>query len=154
VRQRAQLGMAMFLLAETVFFFLLILAFLYFHGSNKDLHLQITAIYSVLLVVSVFSLWRAAASRSRKWLAVTIGLGAAFVVGQAGEYLRLIQDGVTMRQSLFGTTFFTLAGMHELHVLAGLIALAVVPFSALRVIALYWTFFVFVWLVIFIVAYI
>ncbi len=71
-------------------------------------------------------MWRAIGG-SRVWQALTIVLGAAFLAGQGSQYVRLIRDGVTIGQGLFGTTFFTLVGAHGLHVLAGLVALAVVP---------------------------
>jgi cytochrome c oxidase subunit III len=155
--RRTQLGMAMFLIAEAVFFFLLILAFIYFRSpAEQDLHLQTTSLYTGLLLASGFSMWRAAASTagSRLWVVITIGLGAAFLLGQGSEYLRLIRDGVTMSQSLFGTTFLTLVGVHALHLVVGLVALAIIPLTAIRTMALYWYFFAGVWLAIFLVAYV
>jgi heme/copper-type cytochrome/quinol oxidase subunit 3 len=152
--QRGQLGMAMFLLSEAVFFFLLILAFVYFRTAGVgNLNLEAGTLDTAVLLASVFSMWRATAG-DRRWLAVTIGLGAAFLIGQGFQYLRLVRDGVTISQGLFGTTFFTLAGAHGLHVLIGLVALALVPSTAIRAMALYWYFFAGVWLVIFLVAYV
>ena len=152
--QRGPLGMAMFLLSEAVFFFLLILAFVYFRSAGAaNLNLEAGALDTAGLLASVFSMWRATAG-DRRWLVITIGLGAAFLVGQGIQYLHLIRDGVTMSQGLFGTTFFTLAGVHGLHVLIGLVALALVPSTAIRAMALYWYFFACVWLVIFLVAYV
>jgi heme/copper-type cytochrome/quinol oxidase subunit 3 len=128
-RDRAQLGMAMFLISEAVFFFLLILAFRYFaplpHLSSRNGWLL-----TILLLASALSLWRG-------WRWVTIALGAAFLIGEL---------------FFLGTTFFILADIHGLHILAGLIALAIVPASALRAMALYWYFFTAVWLVILLVA--
>ena len=97
-------------------------------------------------------MWRATAG-DRRWLAITIALGAVFLIGQGSQYLHLIRDGVTISRGLFGTTFFTLAGVHGLHVLIGLGALAIVPSTAVRTVALYWYFFAAVWLAIFLVAY-
>src|ERR1700683_3520403 len=154
IRQRGQLGMVMFLLSEAVFFFLLILAFVYFRTAGAgNLNLGVGALDTVGLLASVFSMWRATAG-DRRWLAITIGLGAAFLIGQGIQYLRLARGGVTISQGLFGTTFFTLAGAHGLHVLVGLVALAIVPSTAIRAMALYWYFFAGVWLVIFLVAYV
>ena len=135
-------------------FFLLILAFIYFRTAGAgNLNLGAGALDTAGLLVSVFSMWRATTG-DRRWLAVTIGLGSAFLIGQGIQYLRLIRDGVTISQGLFGTTFFTLAGAHGLHVLVGLVALALVPSTAIRAMALYWYFFAGVWLVIFLVAYV
>ena len=152
--RRTQLGMAMFLIAEAVFFFLLMLAFVYFRtpGAGK-LNLGAGAFDTVCLLASIFTIWRATAG-SRLWLSATILFGALFLAGQGVQYLHLMRDGVSISQGLFGTTFFTLAGVHGLHVLAGLIALAVVPINAIRTMALYWYFFAGVWLAIFVVAYV
>lgn len=133
-RARAQLGMSMFLIAEAVFFFLLILAFAYFRALPSAFEPS-ERLFTVFLIASCVSLWRAVAG-SRLWLWITIALGAAFLAGQVAFY---------------GTVFFTLAGIHGLHVFGGLIALGIVPSTALRTMALYWYFFALVWLVIFVV---
>jgi heme/copper-type cytochrome/quinol oxidase subunit 3 len=137
MRDRAQLGMAMFLIAEAVFFFLLILAFVYSRAIPNRFG-ETGWLFTALFLASGLSMWRATAN-SRWWLCLTIALGVAFLIWQA---------------SLHKTTFFILAGIHGLHVLAGLIALVIVPASALRALALYWYFFVAVWLVIFLVVYV
>ena len=150
MRTRAELGMAMFLISDAVFFFLLLLAFVYFRAAGAaKLNLTAGALDTACLLASSFTVWR-----SRRWLGITIGLGLAFLIGQGIQYLRLIRDGVTISQGLFGTTFFTLAGMHGLQVLIGLVALAIVPFTAIRPVAMYWAFMAIVWLVIFVAAYI
>ncbi len=136
VNRRAELGMALFLIAEAVFFFLLILAFAYFRAMPRGIS-PLGWLFTALLLASTVSMWRAAAE-SRLWLWVTIALGAAFLAGQS---------------VFFGTTFFTLAGIHGLHILAGLIALAVAPSAAIKVVALYWYFFVILWLAIVVVMY-
>ena len=140
MNRRAELGMAMFLIAEAVFFFLLILAFVYFGAIPRRIA-PVGWFFTSLLLASTLSMWRAASSAtggSRWWRCVTIALGVAFLVYQT---------------ILVRNTFFILAGIHGLHVLAGLIALAIGPASALRPIALYWYFFVLVWLVIVLVIY-
>jgi len=124
-QKRAQLGMALFLIPEAVFFFLLILAFSYFGG--KPVIPRLGWLFTALLLASSLCMWRG-------WRWGTIALGAAFLISQVFYF--------------FGTPFFILAGIHGLHVLAGLIALAIVPASALRVMALYWYFLMAVWLVI------
>ena len=131
--RRAQLGMAMFLIAETVFFFLLILAFRYF-ATAPYLSSRNGWILSVLLLSSALAMWRAV-SGSRLWINVTIVLGAAFLAG------------------LLAVSSSALTGIHGLHILAGLVALALVPASALRAMALYWYFLTAVWLAIFLAVY-
>ena len=71
--QRGQLGMAMFLLSEAVFFFLLILAFVYFRIAGAgNLNLGAGALDTAGLLASVFSMWRATAG-DRRWLAPIAG---------------------------------------------------------------------------------
>ena len=122
--RRGQLGMAMYLCSEAVFFFLLILAFKYF-APAANFSARNGWILTILLVASSLSMWRG-------WRWATIALGAAFLV------------------TLLGTGSNILTGIHGLHILAGLIALALVPASAIKVMALYWYFFSAVWIVIFI----
>jgi cytochrome c oxidase subunit 3 len=58
------------------------------------------------------------------WLIVTILLGAAFLGGQAFEYLNLIlNEHFTITSGIYGSVFFTLTGLHGLHVTAGVVVL-------------------------------
>jgi len=126
-QKRAQLGMALFLIPEAVFFFLLILAFSYF-AAIPYLSSRNGWLLTVLPLASSLSMWRG-------WRWMTIALGAVFLIG------------------LLGTSSSPLTAIYGLHILAGLIALAIVPASALRALALYWYFFTAVWLAIFLIVY-
>jgi len=129
IRNRAQLGMAMFLISATVFFFLLILASAYFRAMPRSTYHQ-GWVRITLIAASSFCVWR-------EWRWAAIGVGAAFLATQA---------------ILFGTTPSLLTAVHAFFVLAGLISIAVVPASTLKVMALYWYFVAAVWVVIFVVA--
>lgn len=124
--RRAQLGMAMFLISEAVFFFLLILAFVYFRAL-PDLHSAAGWTLTALLVAASLAAWRA-------WRWMTVALGLAFLI------------------VLVITTSSLLTDLHGLHIFAGVVAVSLVPASALRIMALYWYFFTAVWLAIFLVA--
>ena len=53
------------------------------------------------------------------WL-LTIVLGAIFLLGTAREWYGLIyHDGLTISTNLFGTTFYSLVGLHAFHVIVG-----------------------------------
>jgi cytochrome c oxidase subunit 3/cytochrome o ubiquinol oxidase subunit 3 len=164
MRDRVRLGMALFLLTDAIFFFFLILAFIYFrdaslHTAALTLDLRVTATWTACLLTSSLSMWRAVASprRRRLWLGVTITLGVVFFVGQGTEYLRILRDGIATTQGLFSTTFFTLAGVHGLHLLIGIVLLAILLMvgnsAATGVIAMYWYFVGVVWIAIFSVVY-
>jgi heme/copper-type cytochrome/quinol oxidase subunit 3 len=145
---RAKLGMAMLILTESVFFFMLLLAFIYFRDQSlktavATLSLRVTSLYTACLLISSLALWR-----SRITLAILFG--GIFLAGQGAECIRILRSGVTMSQGLFGTTFFTLAGVHGLHVIVGLGLLA----FAGRQSGMFWHFVVAVWLAIFAVVYV
>jgi cytochrome c oxidase subunit 3 len=67
-----------------------------------------------------------------RWVAVTIATWSCFLLLEAIEWMRLIFiEGVTLADNpwkvpLFGATYFTLTGLHALHVLAGLVYLTLV----------------------------
>ena len=146
--RRAQLGMALFLLNEAVFFFMLILAFVHFHDVRKaSLHLRAASVDTAFLIASSFTMWRAVRTGARHWLALTVALGSFFLIGQGSEYIS--------RQRL-GTAFFTLTSLHGLHLLVGIVllsAMLVLNTKELGVAAFYWYFVAAVWVAIFIVAY-
>lgn len=171
-------AMVLFLISEGAFFAFLIIAYVYFHGSDKtgpnamnSLHPLTTGVFTVALLASSFTMWQAERNHARGrlasfrgWLAATIALGAIFMFGQGREYVHLYQDNVTVSRNVFGSSFFTLTGFHGLHVTMGIVALSVVlglafkgseqpQSSAVRTIALYWHFVDWVWVVIFFVVY-
>ena len=101
------------------------------------------------------------------WWLVTIVLGTIFLAGTFREWRHLIYDeGLTIQTNLFGTTYYSLVGLHAFHVTVGLLALATVSlFTFLRhinpehagraaVLSMYWHFVDAVWVVVFIVVYI
>jgi heme/copper-type cytochrome/quinol oxidase subunit 3 len=163
------LGMVLFIASEAVFFLSVVAAFV----ANRDAgladarqHLELgrTAIFSVALFASSGTIARAAGRRDVRWLAATFALGAIFLVGQGTEYARLLQSGIGPSSALFGSTFFTLTGLHGFHVLIGLVALgalaaissrrpAAVGSIAWEAVSLYWHFVDAVWVVVFSVVY-
>jgi len=166
--QRAKLGMALFLLNEAVFFFLLLTGFIYFRNAAspepaRSLSLAVTGIYTGCLLGGCFTMWRVTASAGgvRCWLCGTVAFGAAFLIGQAQQYSRLVRRNITISNSLSGSTYFTLTGFLGLHVLVGVILLIAALFfsrmrdrAAVQALALYWYFVAAVWLVIFVVVYV
>jgi cytochrome c oxidase subunit 3/cytochrome o ubiquinol oxidase subunit 3 len=101
------------------------------------------------------------------WWLLTFALGAIFLVGTGLEWRHLVYDeGLTIQTNLFGTTYYSLVGLHAFHVTVGLLALATVSiFTFLgyvkkeqaeraEVLSLYWHFVDVVWVVVFTVVYI
>ena len=55
--------------------------------------------------------------------AFTLVLGAAFLFIEAMEFARMLEIGARPSRSAFLSAFFTLVGMHGVHVTSGLLAL-------------------------------
>jgi heme/copper-type cytochrome/quinol oxidase subunit 3 len=172
---KIRLAMLVFIASESVFFILLILAYVVYHriAANPGeaahyLDILRTGIFSLCLLSSSLTVWLAGAAHDRDrrwattgWLVATVLLGGAFLGGQATEYLQLLEQNVTISRDLFGTTFFTLTGFHGLHVTVGLVLLIVLTGAGLRrrqtlppargmeAISMYWHFVDAVWMVIF-----
>jgi heme/copper-type cytochrome/quinol oxidase subunit 3 len=168
-----------FIASESIFFLMLILAYVNFHGSETDgptavnsLNPVVTGIFSLFLFASSFTIWLAGKSLRNKnhfmlkiWILTTIVLGAVFIFGQGLEWSGLIDKNITISRNVFGTTFFTLTGFHGFHVCVGLIMLSLLlglalagdfkgPKSdAVECISLYWHFVDVVWVVVFSVIY-
>ena len=97
---------------------------------------------------------------------LTALLGLVFFYGQISEYLKLIGKGATVDGNLFFTGFYTVTGLHGLHVALGAVALLFV--AALRfggrlgqnregftsALGLYWHFVDAVWVVLFLMLYV
>ena len=58
----------------------------------------------------------------REWFILTYVMGAVFIAGQAIEYATLVQEGVTIQDSAYGTMFYLTTGFHGIHVTGGLVA--------------------------------
>ncbi|MEP6684809.1 MAG: heme-copper oxidase subunit III [Parafilimonas sp.] len=165
---------------EAMFFVSLIMAFIYMAYNAgfephevQQLDIKTTGIFTVVLFCSSFTLMLAEKKyNSRKikslkfWLAATIVLGLIFLIGQGKEYIRLINDNITLSGSVFGTSFYALTGFHGLHVFIGLIILSIVfvlaflgdfnkPSSnVISTVAIYWHFVDIVWIFVFTVVYV
>jgi len=179
VVEKNRVGMVSFLITESAFFLMLILAYLYYnsHGMSGPapeslLNAQRTGLYTLCLLASSLTVWlaeqqlRAGKTVAFRWLlGLTMGLGGVFLFGQGREYFRIFHAGVLVNSNLFATTFFTLTGFHGLHVGVGLVALLILMglagagdfksgrIEAVRSIGLYWHFVDAVWLVVFSVIY-
>lgn len=172
-------GISVFITSEAIFFLTLIITYVAYRGQSTSgptprevLDVPYTTFFTLFLFSSSATMALATsrlhhdnASGVRRWLLLTILLGAAFLLGQGYEYLRLYADNVTISRNLWGSTFFTLTGFHGLHVLVGLIAMAILArlvqprspairaASGVEAVSLYWHFVDAVWVVIFAVVY-
>jgi heme/copper-type cytochrome/quinol oxidase subunit 3 len=173
-----KISMSCFIASEAMFFLLLISSYIVFNRGTVAaqtahlLEVGRSGFFTLLLLGSSVTLWLAERALRKfhrqaflNWLAMTLGLGALFLINQTLEYTGLIRSGFTVNTNLFGSTFFTLTGFHGLHVLAGLIMLSVMFIlakydyltaarsEALAAIGYYWHFVDVVWIVVFSIVY-
>lgn len=94
-------------------------------------------------------------SKAMRFLYSTMALGAIFAILHLREWFELFGKGTTISSGLFGQTFFTITGLHLLHVISGVIALLVVAMkyssgrltpSHVETTGLYWHFVDLVWM--------
>src|SRR5580704_16000595 len=142
-----KIGMWLFLLSDTLTFGALLFAYSYGRISNpdwptpfgKESIINATIMTGCLLsssltmVLAVLAARRGDKAWTRNWILFTMFFGAAFIVLHGMEWTKLIGEGMTPFKNpwaptvpQFGGTFFTLTGMHMLHVTIGVIYLGVV----------------------------
>ena len=88
---------------------------------------------SVTCQLGVFAAERGDVRKLRMWFVITFVMGAVFVAGQITEYAQLVQEGVTLSSSAYGSVFYLTTGFHGMHVTGGLIAFLFVLGPHLRV---------------------
>jgi cytochrome c oxidase subunit 3 len=172
-------AMLALIVAETAIFAIFVIAYVYYIGKSLTgpyprQVLELPIFNTVCLLSSSFTIWiaeralkRGARGAFSLWWAVTVLLGAIFLVGTGLEWKKLIyHDGLTISTNLFGTTFYSLVGLHASHVIIGLTMLSIVLIFSLmgklkpehskqlEVLSLYWHFVDGVWVVVFTVVYI
>ena len=176
---RGKVGMACLIAAESAIFTIFVVAYLFYAGKGLTGPtpcevLETPIFYTICLLSSSLTIHFATRFLERGkrgaflglWF-LTIILGALFLYGTGQEWRRLIYEhGLTVSTNLFGTTYYSLVGLHGFHVTAGLIMLSVVLFFGLAgrvgpeqsarvdVLSLYWHFVDAVWVVVFIVVYV
>ncbi len=103
----------------------------------------------------------------QEWYTLTFIMGSVFVAGQVTEYAELIQHGMTISASTYGSVFYITTGFHALHVIGGLVAFLFVlgrSFTARKfghleagsavVTSYYWHFVDVVWIGLFFIIYV
>jgi len=137
-----------------------------------ELNVPYALVVTIILVTSsftcqygVFAAERGDVFGLRRWYALTLIMGTAFVLGQAYEYSGLIHEGTTLSSSAYGTVFYLTTGFHALHVTGGLIAFIYLltrtklskftpaQATAAIVVSYYWHFVDVVWIGLFAVIY-
>lgn len=176
---RSKVGMACLIIAESAIFTIFVVAYLFYAGKSltgptpREV-LETPIFFTVCLLSSSITIHFASRFLERGgrggflglWF-LTIVLGGLFLFGTGTEWHRLIYEhGLTISTNLFGTTYYSLVGLHAFHVTVGLIMLSIVFLFGLagrvgseqsarvEVLSMYWHFVDAVWVVVFTVVYI
>ena len=176
---RGPAGMYCLIAAEAAIFTIFVVAYIFYIGksvSGPQPHdvLRVPVFLTICLLSSSLTIHFAVKLLSKGrvisfalWWLLTVALGAVFLAGTVREWSHLIHDeGLTIQTNLFGTTYYSLVGLHAFHVTVGLLALVTVLIFTLlgnvrrehteraEVLSMYWHFVDVVWVVVFIVVYI
>jgi cytochrome c oxidase subunit 3 len=176
---RGKVAMAGLIIAESAIFTIFVVAYLFYLGKSltgptpREV-LKTPIFFTICLLSSSLTIHFAGKLLARdkvggyvSWWLLTIVLGGLFLFGTAREWYRLIYEhGLTISTNLFGTTYYSLVGLHAFHVTAGLVMLSIAAIFALagrvrvehsrrvEVLSLYWHFVDTVWVVVFTVVYV
>lgn len=176
---RGRVGMYCLIAAEAAIFTIFVVAYIFYLGKSvtgptPQQALEIPIFNTICLLSSSLTIYFAERALERGsigtfkmlWFA-TLALGTIFLVGTSLEWHRLIHNaGLTISTNLFGTTYYSLVGLHAFHVIVGLLGLGLVMTLALvskvtsqhasriGVLGLYWHFVDAVWVVVFTVVYV
>ncbi|HEX3472318.1 MAG TPA: heme-copper oxidase subunit III [Silvibacterium sp.] len=176
---RGRVGMYCLIIGESAIFTIFVVAYVFYigkslYGPTPEQVLDVPIFNTICLLSSSVTIWLAERAIERNsirtfglWWAATIVLGLVFLTGTGIEWHRLIyHDGLTISTNLFGTTFYSLVGLHATHVVVGLSMLLLVLIfvftghvrqehsERIQVLALYWHFVDAVWVIVFTVVYI
>lgn len=178
---RAKVGIVCLILVESCIFLTFVVAYLFFIGKSASgpqprevLDLAPVIVNSVALlssswtvVIAVRALERGRTGSFLGWLLLTVLLGGFFVAGTAREWSTLMsEDRLFLSTNLFGTSFYSLVGLHLLHVVVGLLMLSGVFLlgitgrvrqshaHAVDMVSWYWHFVDAVWIVVFVTVYV
>jgi cytochrome c oxidase subunit III len=176
---RGRVGMFSLIAGESAIFTIFVVAYIFYIGKSlsgptpRDV-LTVPIFITVCLLSSSLTIHLAVrAVRNSNiisfgfWWFVTLTLGVIFLIGTGREWHKLIfHEGLTISTNLFGTTYYSLVGLHAFHVTVGLIGIAIIMTftllgkvtskysERLDVFSLYWHFVDAVWVVVFTVVYI
>ncbi len=133
------LGMYLFIASELIIFLTLLFILFWLRSSlvaewppsgQPRLPLGITGVNTVFLLVSGYTMHRAyrsvkqnASAQLSWWLMITCVLGVVFLTVQGFEWIRLMRFGLSMGSSLYGAMFYSIIGLHAIHVLVTVLVL-------------------------------
>ncbi|NPA32206.1 MAG: heme-copper oxidase subunit III, partial [Aquificae bacterium] len=134
----------------------------------EGISIAMAGLLTLILWASSYTIWKAEEtlenegdrSKTLKWVFITFILGIVFVVLHVNEWIHLWHQGFTLSSNMYGTSFYTLTGLHTSHVLLGLLLHLYTMWllatgkltrqrpTVLRAVSAYWHFVDFMWLLV------
>jgi cytochrome c oxidase subunit 3 len=172
------LGMLLFIGSEIMLFGSFFTAYFFIRVVNHDawpakgdhLPVYVAGINTCILVTSSFTMHWALTSIKRgnraglkAGLVLTFAMGLTFLLTQIAEYARI---GFAPGDNAFATVFFSLTGLHGMHVFVGLTLLAFAAIRSFRghfspehhhgveIPGIYWHFVDVMWIVVYVTVYV
>lgn len=174
-----KVGMISLILTESALFTIFLVAYLFYMGKSLNgpypkevLHFPVIATIALLgssgtIFLAELGLHKNRMGMFRLWWGITMAMGIYFVGFSAWEWHHLIfNENLTLATNVFGTTFYSLVGLHLAHVIVGLVLLGLVLGFSLagkldeahhehvEMISWYWHFVDAIWVVVAFVVYI
>ncbi len=176
---RGRVGILCLILTESAFFSIFVAAYIFYIGKSLSgpyprdvlsppiLNTICLLSSSITVVLAERALKIGNVRRFGLWWLATFLLGLEFMAGTALEWHKLIYtDHLTISTNLFGTTYYSLVGLHALHVIVGLTMILIVMLLTLgdhmseryagriELLSWYWHFVDAVWVVVFLTVYV
>lgn len=176
-----KIGMFLFLAALSMLFGATIVAYLITRANNSATWPPegspplpgVMWASTAIILVSSLTMWLTTRSQAageigafRRWFAVTLLLGAAFMGLQIVGWYQLAAAGAGMGSSLYAFTFYLLTGLHAAHVLGGVLPMAFMTRWAfagaydapgnggrVRMLGVYWHYLDVVWVIMFVLLF-
>jgi cytochrome c oxidase subunit III len=157
-----RIGMWLGLAAISMMFIGLTSAYVASRGLGpawEQVHLRpLIWIDTAVLLLSSYTIEQARRRRSARWLSVTWLLGLAFLAGQLTVFGQLADEGLYLNTGRQSSFYYVLTGLHGLHVLGGILALAWTTVrmraATLEVTSTYWHFMGVLWLYLLVVIFV
>jgi len=174
LRERSTLAVILLILTEILFFASLISAYFVTRINMRvwppedqpRLPTLTTLINTIFLIISGILLFifsrRFPYDRNKTLLHIATICGFIFILRQGSEWINLINYGLTISSSIYGSFFYLIVGAHGIHAIAGITMLTylalkpknTIRHSVLKAISLYWYFVVLIWPPLYILVYI
>lgn len=176
---RVMFGFWVYLMTDLLMFAVLFAVYAVLRGNTMGGHsgrelfsLPLALTETLLLLTSSFTvgIGMIAARRGNTrqvltWFGITFLLGLTFLGIELYEFAELIHEGYTLQTNAFLSSFFVLVGTHGLHIISGLLWMAITLIYVVKrglnkhmvrklaLLSLFWHFLDIVWIFIFTVVY-